>query len=176
MHFLHIDSIKDVHKIDKAIKQGKDVFVLVYMLDCGPCEATRPEWEKMESALNMMHSANDQVYVIDVNQEFLPNIKHLGPIEGFPSMQYVGNKGNTREMYDNSPVHVKDRSVSSFMSWVEGKLNTIVVNDSSPVHKKNKKKKKKKGTTTKRRPRPHSRLQKNKHNPKQKQKQTRRVP
>ena len=31
MHILHINSEKDVNKIDQMIKEGKDVFVLVYM-------------------------------------------------------------------------------------------------------------------------------------------------
>ena len=31
MHILHINSEKDVSKIDQMVKQGKDVFVLVYM-------------------------------------------------------------------------------------------------------------------------------------------------
>ena len=51
MLFLHINSEKDVSKIDKLIKQGKDVFILVYMEKCGPCNATRPEWDKIETAL-----------------------------------------------------------------------------------------------------------------------------
>jgi hypothetical protein len=51
MHILHINSEKDVSKIDQMVKQGKDVFVLVYMEGCGPCNATRPEWAKIESAL-----------------------------------------------------------------------------------------------------------------------------
>jgi hypothetical protein len=43
MHNLHINSEKDASKIDELIKQGNDVFILVYMEGCGPCNATRPE-------------------------------------------------------------------------------------------------------------------------------------
>ena len=33
---------------------GKDnkVFILIFMEGCGPCNATRPEWKKMENVLN----------------------------------------------------------------------------------------------------------------------------
>ena len=51
MHVLHIDSKKDVGKVDKLVNKGKDVFILVYMKGCGPCNATRPEWEQLETVL-----------------------------------------------------------------------------------------------------------------------------
>ena len=71
MHILHINSEKDAIKIDKMIKQGKDVFVLVYMEGCGPCNATRPEWAKIDSALRDQYAKNDKLVVIDVNKDFL---------------------------------------------------------------------------------------------------------
>ena len=126
MHILHINSEKDVSKIDKMIKQGKDVFILVYMEGCGPCNATRPEWAKIESALKDQYANNDKLVVVDVNKDFISKFKHIGQIDGFPTMKYIGNYGKIVETYENSPVKKKDRSVSSFINWIESKINKMI--------------------------------------------------
>lgn len=125
MHILHINSEKDVSKIDQMIKQGKDVFVLVYMEGCGPCNATRPEWAKIESALKDQYAKNDKLVVVDVNKDFMSSIKHIGKVDGFPTIKYIGNYGKMVEPYEKSSVKKKDRSVSSFINWIESKINKM---------------------------------------------------
>ena len=125
MYILHINSEKDVSKVDKMIKQGNDVFILIYMDKCGPCNATRKEWEKIGSALTNQYSKNDKLVIIDVNKNFLPSIKHIGKVDGFPTIKYIGNYGKTIESYENSSVKI-DRSVNSFINWIESKINKMV--------------------------------------------------
>ena len=48
-------SKKEIERIDEYIKDGKHVFILIFMNGCGPCEATRPEWDKIEKALKNKH-------------------------------------------------------------------------------------------------------------------------
>lgn len=136
MHILHIDSKKDVEKIDKFIKKGSDVFILVYMEGCGPCNATRPEWAKIESALKEQYAKNDNLVVIDINKDFLSNTKNIGEIDGFPTMKYIGNHGKIIEPYEKSSIKNTDRSVSSFINWIESKINNVVstTSTSSPHH------------------------------------------
>ena len=126
MHILHINSEKDASKIDEIIKQGKDVFIIVYMEGCGPCNATRPEWGKLESALKEQYSTNDKLVVIDVNKDFISNIKHIGSIDGFPTMKYIGTYGKTIEPYEESSIKKKDRSINSFINWIESKINKVI--------------------------------------------------
>lgn len=126
MIVLHIDSEKEVDKVDKMIKQGKDVFILVYMEGCGPCNATRPEWAKIETALKDQYANNKNLVVIDVNKDFLSKIKHIGPIDGFPTMKYIGNKGKKIESYEDSSISKKDRSINSFINWIETKINNMI--------------------------------------------------
>ena len=126
MHILHINSEKDVSKIDQMITQGKDVFIMVYMEGCGPCNATRPEWAKIESALKDQYAKNDKLVVVDVNKDFMLSIKHIGKIDGFPTMKYIGNYGKIVEPYEKSSVKKKDRSISSFINWIESKINKMV--------------------------------------------------
>ena len=126
MLVLHINSDEDASKIDEIIKQGNDVFILVYMEGCGPCNATRPEWKKIETALKDQYAKNDKLIVIDVNKDFLSNIKNIGEVDGFPTMKYIGDHGKTIESYENSSVKKKNRSVSSFINWIEIKINKVV--------------------------------------------------
>jgi hypothetical protein len=126
MRVLHIDSEEDANKIDKMIEEGNDVFILVYMKGCGPCNATRPEWGNIENALKEQYGKNDKLVVIDINKDFLSNIKHIGEVDGFPTMKYIGNYGKTIEPYESSSVKKKDRSVTSFINWIETKINTVI--------------------------------------------------
>ena len=80
MHILHINSEKEVGKVDEFIKKGSDVFILIYMEGCGPCNATRPEWAKIESALKDQYSKNNKLVVIDINKDNLSKIKQ--PFKG----------------------------------------------------------------------------------------------
>ena len=126
MHFLHINSEKEVDQIDKHIKKGHNVFILVYMEGCGPCNATRPEWAKLESALQDQYAKNDKLVIIDVDKDYLSSINPIGPIDGFPTIKYAGNYGKIIESYENSPIKIKNRSVDSFINWIENKINTLI--------------------------------------------------
>jgi hypothetical protein len=125
MIVLNIDNEKYVSKVDKLIKQGKHVFILVYMEGCGPCNATRPEWKKIASALKDQYSKNDELVIIDINKDYLSGIKLLGEVNGFPTLKYIGNSGKTVETYENSSVKKKDRSIDSFINWIEYKINDM---------------------------------------------------
>ncbi len=130
----HIKDESNVDEIDKCIKDGKDVFILVYMVGCGPCNATRPEWAKLESALKDQYANEDNVAIIDVDQELMPHIKSIGSVEGFPTMKYI--KGNKIENYEDSGLKNTDRSVDSFINWIESKITNKVSTEqtSSPHH------------------------------------------
>jgi hypothetical protein len=120
MHILHINSEKDVGKVDEFVEQGKDVFIIVYMEGCGPCNATRPEWAKMETALKEQYSKNDKLVIIDVNKDYLSGIKSIGNVDGFPTIKYICKSGTIVDPYEG------ERSVSSFISWIESKINNVI--------------------------------------------------
>jgi thiol-disulfide isomerase/thioredoxin len=155
MHILHINSEKEVGKVDQFVKKGYDVFILVYMDGCGPCNATRPEWAKIESALKDQYAKNNNLVIIDINKDYLSKIKHIGPIDGFPTMKYIGNNGKTVELYEKSSITKKDRTVSSFINWIETKINNTIstTQTSSPYHVFNRLKKTEKHVYKRPRPR-----------------------
>ena len=135
MIVLHIETEKDAFMVDKLIKQGSDVFILVYMKGCGPCNATRPEWEKIEPTLKSQYANNNKLVVIDINKDYIDKIKHIGSIDGFPTMKYISNYGKKVEPYETSTITTKDRSLDSFINWIETNINTVnSVTPNSSVH------------------------------------------
>jgi thiol-disulfide isomerase/thioredoxin len=135
MHFLHINSQENVDKIEKYIKEGADVFILIYMEGCGPCNATRPEWEKIENALKQQYKNNNKLVIIDINKDYIDSVKSIRPIDGFPTIKYIGDYGNKVEVYEESGLTNKDRSVDSFIQWIETKINQVeATHSTTSVH------------------------------------------
>jgi thiol-disulfide isomerase/thioredoxin len=121
MIFLHIDpTSKNTDIFNKHVKDGKHVFVLFYMEGCGPCNATRPEWKKLENVLAHKHKYNNNIVIVDVDQDVLKSLKYIrNQPKGFPTMQHICKKGNHSEDYEDSDISNKDRSIDSFVEWIE---------------------------------------------------------
>jgi len=121
MIFLHIDpTTKNTEMFNKYVKDGKHVFVLFYMEGCGPCNATRPEWKKLENVLSHKHKHNNNIVIVDVDQDVLKSLKYIrNQPKGFPTMQHICKKGNHSEDYEDSDISNKDRSIDSFVEWIE---------------------------------------------------------
>ena len=138
MKILHIDPNNDNTKMfNDYVEQGKHIFVLFYLEGCGPCNATRPEWKKIENALKNKYGKNEKLVIADVDQELLKEIKYLTTQpKGFPTIRYISNKGKTSEDYEDSPdVKEKDRKIDSFVEWIDSKMS----NQKGGKSKRNKK-------------------------------------
>jgi thiol-disulfide isomerase/thioredoxin len=114
----------NIEDIDKYIQEDKDVFILVFMHGCGPCNATRPEWDKIKKVLDKKYSNNNNIVVVDVNKDYLPDLKYIGDVDGFPTIKYISDKGKKVESYESSSISNKDRTVRSFIEWIESKIKT----------------------------------------------------
>lgn len=133
MIFIHCEpNTNNVKEIDKYIEEGKQVFVLIYMEGCGPCMATRPEWEKIQSSLEQKYKANSNIVVADIDKNLLSSLKYIGDIDGFPTMKFISQKGKIVESYENANIPKKDRSVKSFVNWIESKINPSQMKGGSP--------------------------------------------
>ena len=128
MKFLHINKLEEhksqMSELNSAIESGKDVFLLIYMEGCGPCNETRPEWKKIENIL--MHKKNDPKYknivIVDLNSDFSGKLSNkIKQPSAFPTIIHVSNKGNNIEHFEDSNVQNKSREVDSFMKWIESK-------------------------------------------------------
>ena len=126
MIFLHIDpTTKNTKLFNKYVLQGKQIFVLFYLEGCGPCNATRPEWKKIKNVLDVKYKNNNNVVIADVDQELMKEIKFLtNQPKGFPSMIYICDKGKTNEDYEDCNISKKDRTIDSFVEWIESKVKS----------------------------------------------------
>jgi hypothetical protein len=146
MEILHINNTKTVDHLNKYIKSGKDVFILIYMEGCGPCNQVRPEWTKLEKILKNKSGNkriskrsnkssgkhNDKysnVVIANVESDDLDKITLNKVPEGFPSIKYISNKG-IEEDYNN------DRSVTALMEWVNSKTPKKTIGKSTIKHKR----------------------------------------
>jgi hypothetical protein len=124
MKILHIDpTTQNINDFNNDIsKNNNPAFVLYYMVGCGPCEMTRPEWKKIEDILGQDIKESD-IIIADINQDVLQNSdlkpKYLTEqnisINGFPTIHYISEKGDLVEEYEGQ------RTAESFKKWIESK-------------------------------------------------------
>jgi hypothetical protein len=147
MVFLHIDKSNHlilIPKLNKAIKQSKNhIFILYYMHGCMPCMQTIPEWKKLNNLLKSTTNDNT-IIIVDIDKDCAKGIKNMGnPLNGFPTIRYMTNKGKTIENYEDSNVTTKDRTIDSFMDWIKSKKNIEGYKQTSFKNNRTKKNKRK---------------------------------
>ena len=93
------------------------------MEGCGPCNATRPEWNKIKNILDQKYKNIKNIVIADIDQEEISKIQNLKNIpSGFPTMMYISKRGNYLENYENSNISNKNRTIDSFIEWIDNKL------------------------------------------------------
>lgn len=131
MVYLHIENkpsnmggkglVAELNKL-MSVKNNK-TFMLIFMEGCGPCNATRPEWKKLQNVLPADFLNRKDVAIVSVDHIMADNITHLNPKpSSFPTMRYITNSGHTSENYEDCDIDVKDRQIDSFVKWMENKL------------------------------------------------------
>jgi hypothetical protein len=145
MPIIHIDVIQpgddeNEYKTKKSqnlkilndhLNKGNHVFALIHMTGCGPCQATKPKWLGLKSS--KLKDSPD-VCVVDIEHTLLDGVKHekfKSNIQGFPTMRHI--KGQQLENYEDVSGIKKDRSLESFIQWLEMKLGKGQSTDQS-VH------------------------------------------
>jgi len=112
----------NIQVLNNTIKNGTPVFLLIYMEGCGPCNATRPEWKKIENVLKGDILKNDAL-IVDIDKDMLDKVNNIGTSpKGFPTIRYVSNK-NVEDFEDCAlSDEYKNRTIDSFVNWITYKL------------------------------------------------------
>ncbi len=112
-----------VELLDGLIGNKKNkVFILFYMEGCGPCNATRPEWSKIENVLSKDFLNRDDIVIVSMDHELANDLKNLATQpSSFPTMRFMKNAGKTVENYEDSNIENKDRTIDSFIEWIKTK-------------------------------------------------------
>jgi vacuolar-type H+-ATPase subunit F/Vma7 len=127
MVFLHIDTKNyenknkngktDIDELNKIIQNNGSVFILYYMEGCGPCNQTRPEWKKIKNVLKKMEDKSN-IAIVDIDQVLSSKIKDMSDPNSFPTIRFISEKGTVIENYEDSNIKTKDRSIDSFVDWI----------------------------------------------------------
>jgi hypothetical protein len=85
---------------------------------CGPCNATKPEWKKLRNIF--ANNDNHNIVIADIDQSVMSDFKNLNiEPKGFPAIYHISNKGKTYADYEDSDISKKDRTIDSFVEWIE---------------------------------------------------------
>lgn len=111
-----------IEQINKQLakKDGK-LFVLIYMEGCGPCNETRPEWSKLKNVLSKELLDDDDIMVVAIDKDVVGEFDKIAEPNSFPTIRYITNAGKSAETYEDSEIETKDRSVDSFVDWIQHK-------------------------------------------------------
>ena len=110
-----IDALNDL--IEK--NNNNKVFILYYMEGCGPCNETRPEWEKLKNSLKKYDNDNT-IAIVEIDQVLASKVKDAKKEpNSFPTIRFITNKGEDVESYEDSNVENKDRTIDSFVDWIK---------------------------------------------------------
>lgn len=143
MVFLHIDKSNHIKKGINRVNQLDDLlgvktnkaFVFIFMEGCGPCNATRPEWNKLRNVLSKDFLDRNDIVIASVDHTLADNLKNLKTKpSSFPTMRYITSSGEKSVNYEDSPVTNKDRTIDSFVEWI--KLTTGEKNITKSDHRK----------------------------------------
>jgi hypothetical protein len=119
MEKIEINKTSDLEKykmiVEELFEQEKHLFIFFFLDKCGPCEATKPEWEKIESG------DKNSVSLL-INQEFKSDVLDENGLlqfkmKGFPYIVYIHKNGENAiiEPYEG------ERDSNDFNKWIESK-------------------------------------------------------
>jgi len=98
----------------KSYKEGKDIYVFVYMEECGHCKSVKPDWIKIEKNIKKQFP-NAHFIVTKVERKYIPSLKkYLGEITRFPTFLKINIKKPTEKYEDK-------RDYWSLWSWIMNK-------------------------------------------------------
>jgi thiol-disulfide isomerase/thioredoxin len=133
-----------IDKLNKHLTHKDDkIFILFYMEGCGPCNATRPEWSKLKNVLSNHFLNRDDIVIGAIDKDLAGKLKNIGnEPNSFPTIRYMTNQGKINENYEDSNISKKDRTIDSFVEWIQLKSGEKNITQSESKHSKTKSHKK----------------------------------
>ena len=114
-----------IDNLNSELNSDDEIFILIYMDGCGPCNRMKPSWYDLKPQLEEQYKNRDDIAIIDVERSNLPKINKLQDIEGFPTIKYISNKKAKNELYEGQ------RSTDEFIKWIEQNIDHVNSEDKS---------------------------------------------
>ena len=124
MQILQLNNESEMTEFNNSMKANKQVFLLIYMEGCGPCNDTLPEWKKIENAFNDNKNGKyNNAVVAEIEKDNLNKLTFIkDEPKGFPSIKYISKNGSLQEDFEDSNIKNKTRTIDSFMEWIDSKM------------------------------------------------------
>lgn len=123
-----IEFLNDGHK------KNHHCFVLIYLVGCGPCNMTKPEWKKVANSFGYRDD-NKGIVMAHIDQNNLDKIHPVVgnyPISGYPTMLHI--HGNKIIPYEESNIKNKNRTAESFREWINQYVKMSGVNTNNTIN------------------------------------------
>lgn len=113
MNFLDVTNENSLQQLTKHLLNGVNVFVLIYMNGCGPCNATKPKWQKLKG------KKWNNAIISQIDKDILTHKTekekfHLKDVKGFPTIRHYSKDG--KKEYNG------ERDEKSFEEWINNSL------------------------------------------------------
>ena len=129
-----------INKLNKHLTHKDDkIFILFFMEGCGPCNATRPEWSKLNNVLSKDFLNRDDIVIVSIDKDLAGKLKNIGKEpNSFPTIRFMKNAGKINETYEDSNISKKDRTIDSFVEWIKLKTRENSITKSETKHSQTK--------------------------------------
>jgi len=125
-----------IQNLNDIIRNKKSkVFIIYYMIGCGPCNATRPEWAKLENVLKKFKHDNS-VAIVDMDQILSDKVHKIPAPNSFPTIRLISDGGKKIVNYEDSDITNKDRSIDSFVEWINSETKHHTSKNYKTYHRK----------------------------------------
>ena len=123
MDFLDVKDNDSLKELEKHYENGMNVFVLIFMNGCGPCNETKPKWQELKN------KKWDNTIVSQIDKDLIKSsdgVFNLENVIGFPTIRHYSK--NKKEDYDG------DRTTDAFEKWIDSRVksNTNRIDKTSP--------------------------------------------
>ena len=110
---------KLIEFLNDGHKKNHHCFVLIYLVGCGPCNMTKPEWKKVANSFDYRDDNKGIVmaHIDQINLDRIHGVVGNYSISGFPTMLHVHRDMKTSS-YEDSNVKNKNRTAESFKEWI----------------------------------------------------------
>jgi len=105
------DATKEIEKLQTFIDEGKKrIFLLIYSNHCGPCIATKPEWDQLEDHPDIKMLPD--IVIARIESSEFGELKNAGKSpDGVPTFRHI---------YKSSPTEYSGgREVKDFVEWIK---------------------------------------------------------
>ena len=149
------DDDAKIQDVKQHLSAGHHTYMFIFMTGCGPCNSTKPEWNKFANQYKSEHAnTSKNIMIVCINKDLFGQLideetkKSLAGEEpgGFPTLRHISN-GVSNE-YETQMKDDASRTKEAFNAWVN-KTSTGQFGGRTSKRTKSKSKQTKKSKKTK---------------------------